>query len=257
MSKTNRFTAIILDDETKGRTGLARLLKDYCPHVEVVTSVSNGEEAYIAICKLRPQILFMDIEIAQAASGYVNSFELIPKLPDYNYEIIFVTAYEHYALQALRSHAIGYVLKPVSIEDLVSATDDAISKLSSSIPNRRNVEMANQISTNSSYSSRIWIHSNQDIIPINVKEIIRFEAQGKYTDIHQDEARKITSSKNLGEFEELLDPDQFIKIHRSHIINVDRISKFSKSEGGYVILSDNANIPVSRNGRERLMNCLK
>ena len=97
----NKYNAIILDDEENGRNGLKKLLDEYCPQVNVIRTVGSGEDAYSAICKFRPQILFLDIEIAQSSSEYITSFEVISKLPNYQFEVVFVTAFEHYALQAL------------------------------------------------------------------------------------------------------------------------------------------------------------
>jgi two-component system LytT family response regulator len=248
-----KYTALLLDDEEKGRTGLEKLITDYCPNIELVGTCSNGEDAYAVANKLRPQILFFDIEIGQASSEYATSFEILSKLPQYNYEVIFVSAYEHYALQALRSHAIGYILKPVAITDLTSAVADAVSNLQSAIPESRTLDMVAQVRTNVEYGSKIWIHSYKDIIPINVVDIIRLEAQGKYTDIHCAQSVKITSSKNLGEFTDILDSEKFIKIHRSHMVNVDQITKFSKTDGGYVVVSDGSTVPVSRSGKEKLL----
>lgn len=252
----NKYTALILDDEEKGRKGLEKLIGEYCPQIDLISTAATGEDAYSVICKFRPQILFLDIEIAQSSSEYTTSFELLSRLPKYQYEVVFVTAYEHYALQALRSHAIGYILKPVAIEDLISAVDDAIQNLSGSFDQSRTTEMVDQLNENTTYSSRIWIHSQKDIVPINTVDIIRLEAQGKYTDIFVSDGLKITSSKNLGEFSDLLDDKLFTKVHRSHIINTEHISKFSKTDGGYVITSDNATVPVSKNGKERLLNKL-
>ncbi|MFT4595532.1 MAG: two-component system LytT family response regulator [Psychroserpens sp.] len=249
----NKYTAIILDDEEKGRNGLEKLVGEYCPQIDLISTAASGEDAYAIICKFRPRILFLDIEIAQSSSEFTTSFELLSKLPKYHYEVVFVTAFEHYALQALRSHAIGYVLKPVAIEDLISGVDDAIQNLSGPQNQSRTTEMVDQLNDSSSYSNRLWIHSQKDIVPINTAEIIRLEAQGKYTDIFVSDGTKVTSSKNLGEFSEMLDENVFIKVHRSHIINTQRVSKFSKADGGYVVTSDNITIPVSKNGKERLL----
>lgn len=205
------------------------------------------------IRKERPPILFLDIEIAQAGSAFTNSFELLAKLPKYNFELVFVTAHEHYALQALRAHAVGYVLKPISISDLIEATDEAILKLSSEMSAGRTNDLVSFVQDRDALPTKIWIHSQKDILPINISNITRLEADGKYTDIHCDDGKKITSSKNLGEFTSMLSEDVFIKIHRSHIVNIDHIVKFSRSEGGYVVSKDGATLPVSRNGKERLL----
>jgi two-component system, LytTR family, response regulator len=248
-----KYTALLLDDEERGRNGLGKLISDYCPTISLIGACASGEEAFDQICKLRPSILFLDIEIAQAGSEFTNSFQLLAKLPKYNFEIVFVTAHEHYALQALRSHAVGYVLKPISISELVVATDEAILKLSSQVPVGRTMDLVNHVQNNGLFAEKLWIHSQQDILPINISDITRLEADGKYTNIHCVDGTRVTSSKNLGEYSGMLDQHLFLKVHRSHIVNVNHIVKFSKSDGGFLISKDGASIPVSRNGKDRLL----
>lgn len=250
------YTAIIMDDEERGRNTLYKMVSDYCPDIDVVALCSSGEEAYSEVLKHHPQILFLDIEIGQAGSSYGTSFDLLAKLPNYHYELVFVTAYEHYAFKAIQNHAIGFVLKPVSIEDLVDAVNVCIEKLQLKGVNERLSDLLNQVNKNTTYPDKLWIHSQKDIVPLNLDEVIRFEAQGKYTDIHCEKEKKITSSKNMGEYLELLNPDLFIKVHRSHIVNIDKVIKYSKTDGGWVTTADGIDLPVSKNGKERLLKML-
>lgn len=251
-----RYTAIILDDEERGRNALNRFLTDYCPEINVVKVTSSGEQALEEIIKLRPQILFLDIEIAQPGSNYKTTFQLLEKVPNYNFEVVFVTAYENYALQAIKSHAIGYVLKPISIEDLVECVRGVAERLNSTNASQRLTDLVGQIQSNTSSPKRIWIHSTKDVVPVNYDDIIRFEAQGKYTDILCEGGKKLTSSKNLGEFFEMLDERSFVKVHRSHIVNIEKIGKFSKQDGGVLVMKDNKEIPVSKSGKDRLFELL-
>lgn len=253
----NTYTAIVLDDEEKGRNTLRRFLSDYCPDINLVSVASTGEEAYEQIVKLRPQILFFDIEIAQPNSEYKNTFQLLEKLPKYNFEVVFVTAYESYALRAIKSHAVGYILKPVSIEELIACTASVIERLNSTETNQRLEDLVSQLRMTKPEAKRIWIHSTKDLIPVNYSDIIRFEAQGKYTDVFCEGGRKITSSKNLGEFLEILDPNAFIKVHRSHIVNCQKITKYVKQDGGALIMNDGKELPVSKSGKERLFELLQ
>ncbi|MBI1288913.1 MAG: response regulator [Flavobacteriales bacterium] len=149
------YTAIILDDEEKGRNSLNKFLTEYCPEIDIVGVASSGEQAHEIISKLRPQVLFFDIEIAQASSKYNTTFDLLPSLPKYNYEVVFVTAYEHYALRAIRSHAIGYVLKPISITDLIECVNGVVERLRSSSTPERLEELVRQIRTEEHTPKRI------------------------------------------------------------------------------------------------------
>lgn len=250
------YKAVLLDDEAKGRNTLKTLLGEYCPEIDIVAAAASAEQAYQSICKYHPQILFLDIEIGKAGSDYNTSFELLAKLPKYSYEVIFVTAYDHYALKAIQSHAVGYILKPVAIDDLVDSVNSGIEKLQLTGINDRLKDLLQKVHNTRSTHNRIWVHSQQDMIPIVIDDIIRFEAQGGYTDIFCDGGRKITSSKNMGEYLEMLNDTEFIKVHRSHIVNVSKIVKYSKTDGGWVTTVDNADLPVSKNGRERLLKIL-
>jgi two-component system LytT family response regulator len=251
-----RYTAIVLDDEERGRNALVRFLTDYCPEVDVIGVAGNGELAYEQIVKLRPQILFLDIEIAQPNSEFKTSFQLLEKLPDYSFEVVFVTAYEEYALKAIRAHAIGYVLKPISIEDLIQNVNGVVQRLNSSATKERLNDLVSKFQSTEKSPKRIWVNSLKEVVPVNYDDIIRLEAQGKYTDIHCVRGNKLTSSKNLGEFAEMLPSSTFIKVHRSHIVNANNILKYSKEDGGELHMNDGTQIPVSKSGKERLFDLL-
>ncbi len=251
----DRYTAIVLDDEERGRNALVRFLTDFCPEIEIVGISSSGEQAFEQIIQLRPQVLFLDIEIAQPGSEYRTTFQLLQNIPNYNFEVVFVTAYENYAIQAIRAHAVGYVLKPISIQDLVECVKGVSERLETSNTSQRLTDLVQHIQSDQPSSNRIWIHSLKDVIPVNFKDIIRLEAQGKYTDIHCGN-RKLTSSKNLGEFSEILNPNQFVKVHRSHIVSLEKIEKYAKHDGGTVLMEDGKEIPVSKSGKERLFQLL-
>lgn len=251
-----KYTAIVLDDEERGRNALLRFLTDYCPEIDVVGVAGNGEVAYELIVRLRPQILFLDIEIAQPNSAFKTSFQLLEKLPDYNFEVVFVTAYEEYALKAIKAHAIGYVLKPISIEDLIQTVNGVVERLNTSTTKERLNDLVGKFQSTGKSPKRIWINSLKEVVPINYVDIVRFEAQGKYTDIFCVNGNKLTSSKNLGEFEEMLPSSTFIKVHRSHIVNANNILKYAKEDGGELHMIDGTQLPVSKSGKERLFDLL-
>lgn len=245
-------TALILDDEEKARNSLQKIIEMHCPKIELVGTAASGEIALQMIEQHRPQLLFFDIEIARGESKYITTFDLLPQLPNYPYEVVFVTAYNHYALKAIQAHAVGYILKPISIADLIETVKNVIPRIERSGANKRLEDLASQMLKTTEALDRIWVHSNQDIVPVFVKDIIRMEAQGKYTDIYCEGGKMLTSSKNLGEFVSMLSVNNFIKVHRSHLVNLDKVAKFSKSDGGTLVTSDKKEIPVSKQGKERL-----
>lgn len=247
-----KATAYILDDEESARGALMLLLRDYCPNIEVVGSSGTIENAFKDICRLKPKILFLDIHLTMGGN-YSTSFELLEQLPEYEYEVVFVTAFEKYAVKAFKTNAVGYLLKPVSIAELITAVELCQDRLKWKTIKPRMSDLFAQLSSEVKAPERIWIHSVKEVIPVKIKDIIRVQAEGKCTDFHCLEGRKVTSSKNLGEYVELLEEHGFIQVHRAHMINPTLIKKYQKFDGGWVIMDDDSEVPVSKRSKEKIL----
>lgn len=248
-------TAYVLDDEESARGALMLLLRDYCPKINVVGSSGTIESAFKEICQLRPEILFLDIHLTMDGN-YSTSFELLEKLPEYDYEVVFVTAFEKYAVKAFKSNAVGYLLKPVSITELITAVDLCQDRLKWKTIKPRMTDLFAQLGGETKSPERIWIHSVKDVVPVKIKDIIRVQAEGKCTDFHCMGNRKVTSSKNLGEYVELLEEHGFMQVHRAHVINPVMIKKYQKFDGGWIIMEDDSEVPVSKRSKEKLLSIL-
>ena len=241
--------AIIIDDEQKSRSALFQKLKDHCPEVEIIAEAENGLQGKELIELYKPHLIFLDIEMPK-----MNGFEMLASLTQKEFEIIFTSAYDHYTIQAIRCSAFDYLLKPVDIEDLKSAVNKINLKYSTT--NRLDVLLKN-LSVEKKQNKRIAIASMNDLLFFNIEDVIHLEAFSNYTIIHFTNHSKITASKTLKDFEDMLPSDTFCRVHHSHIININQVKRYIKGEGGQVVLTNGTVIDVSRRKKEEFLLAIK
>jgi two-component system LytT family response regulator len=245
--------AIIVDDEPKSREVLKTLLERFCPMVNVLGMAGGVEEAKTLIEKVQPDIVFLDVEMPGG-----NGFKLLDETAKNNFEIIFVTSYGHYAIPALRYSAIDYLLKPVEIEELKNAVQRVEVRMQKKNDLKANYRALNENLQLPISQQRIAVHGVNDIRFVSVKEIVRLEGDSNYTYIFTSTGGKYHTSKTLKDYEELLQGHpNFVRVHKTHIINLDHLTKFMKNDGGYIIMSDGSKVEVSRRKKQELMERLK
>ena len=245
--------AIIVDDEPKSREVLKTLLERFCPAVNVVGVAGGVDDAKKLIEEVNPDIVFLDVEMPGG-----NGFKLLDETLRNNFEIIFVTSYGHYAIPALRYSAIDYLLKPVEIEELKNAVQRVEARLAKKGDLKANYKALNENLQLPVSQQRIAVHGVNDIRFVSVKEIIRLEGDSNYTYIITTTGGKYHTSKTLKDYEELLQGhSNFIRVHKTHIINLDHLTKFIKNDGGYIIMSDGSKVEVSRRKKQELMERMK
>ena len=238
------LTALIVDDEAKGRLALREKLATYCPNVSVLGEAADGLEAIQGIKKLGPQLVFLDIEMPQ-----MNGFEMLNALPEKNFHVIFTTAYDQYAIQAIRYAAFDYLLKPVDIEELQSA----VSKFDEKQLNetRRQVELLQQ---NMEKPKRQWtklaIPTLEGVVFYEIDQIVDLEANSNYTNIFLADKTKITASKTLKDFEEILPEETFFRTHHSHMINLNYVKRYIKGDGGQIELKNGKYVDLARRKKD-------
>ena len=232
--------AIIIDDEQNNITSLQNLLAKFCPEVEITGTADNANTGYDLIKKVSPQLVFLDIEMP-----YGNAFDLLNRLEEVNFEIIFVTAFHQYAIKAFKYSALDYLLKPVNIEELKTSVEKVAKHINVKIANEKVATLLHNINPAKMANQKIAITGLNGITFINIENITRMEAQKNYTVVYINNGQKILATKNLGSFEELLPPSQFCRIHHSHIVNLSFIKKYSKGRGGHLEMEDGADIEVS------------
>ncbi len=241
--------AIIIDDERIGRETLESLLSDCCPDVAVVAQADSIEAGRAAITKHDPDLVFLDIEMP-----FGNGFELLEALPGARFEVIFTTAYDQYAIRAIRFSALDYLLKPIDRDELIAAVAKARKRLSGSRVLNQNLEvLLENLRHTASEHNKIALPTDDGLILVQVTQIIRCEADGNYTRFYLAGGEAMLVSKTLKEFETLLAEMNFLRIHHSHLVNVSHVRKYVRGEGGLVVMSDSTSVPVSRRKKDELI----
>jgi two-component system LytT family response regulator len=239
--------AIIVDDEAKARENLQLLLQDFVKGVEVVSLCQNITEAVEAVAIHSPQIVFLDIQL-QRETG----FDLLTKLKEINFEVIFTTAYTEYAIKAFKFSAIDYLLKPIDIEELKKAVAKVEKRVTNNTASRL-TELVQNLKRESSDNFKIALPTLEGLVFVNVKDILYCEASSNYTKIFTANDKYLVS-KTLKEYDELLSDHNFFRIHNSYLININAIKKYVKGEGGYVVLNNNISLDVSKRKKEAFLN---
>jgi len=242
------LTAILIDDESNSRNALRQKLMSYCPSITILQECENGEEGIAAIENLKPDIVFLDVEMPR-----MNGFVMLQQLQQRNFELIFTTAYDHYAIQAIRFSALDYLVKPIDVQGLKDAVEKAIERKQTNIPNQRIETLLHNLLNEKNQKHRLAIPSQEGLHFVDMTDIIYLEAESNYCSIYvQPEARYLVS-KTLKDFEELLPTAIFIRIHHSYIINKNHVRKYLKGEGGQVMMSNGKTLDVSRRKKEEFL----
>jgi two-component system LytT family response regulator len=236
---------VIVDDEVSNIENLTILLNKYCPEIVVAGTATNVDQGLLVIREVNPSILFLDIQMPDK-----DGFDLLKSITTYDFEVIFVTAYDQYAIQAIRFSAIDYLLKPVNINELVNAVDRAIINAERKMQNERLESLILSISNRSQL--RIAIPGNKETLFINPETILFCKADNNYTIFHLKNSQKHISSKPIFEYEELLSTHGFIRCHQSYLVNTLFIKSWIKIEGDRLLMDEGHEIPVSRNNKEKV-----
>ncbi len=238
--------AIIIDDEPYCCETIATLLQDN-HEVEIVSICHNAADALKAIKKYSPDIVFLDVEMPK-----INGFEMLEQLPQVNFEIIFTTSYDQYALKAIRFSAIDYLLKPVDNEELQAAIQKVINRTQKPITQQLEILMQ-KIHQPSTPINKIAMPTMEGLQMVPVDSIVSCESDSNYTILKLKNNKKLIVSRTLKEIEELLEEHSFIRVHRCYLANLNEVEKYVKGEGGYLVMSDGTTIDVARNKKEILM----
>lgn len=231
---------ILIDDEESNLKSLEAKLKNHCPELEIIASCTKAQDGLDSIESLHPDVVFLDIEMP-----IMNGFTLLKKLTWRNFELIFVTAYDHYGVQAIKCSALDYLIKPVEIEDLKQAVLKVLEKKGSSVNQRLEFLLENMLDHKKEIK-KIAVSSATGLQFLKVSDIIYLEAAGSYTHLFLSNKRKFLASRTLKEYEDLLPSGTFIRIHNSHIINKDYVEKYIRGEGGQVVLEGDVILDISK-----------
>ncbi len=244
--------AVIVEDEVKGLNNLKNLLAQHCEEVEVIGAASSVEEGaeLFSDPAMKPDVAFLDISLPD---GLV--FQMLNRIKPINFEIIFVTAYEEYAIKACEYSSIGYILKPIDPDLLKEAVSRIRLRRDAQMDKR--LDIFNNYMNNPNAFSKMSIFALDGIYFVNIRDIVRFEAEDNYTHIYLQSGERITASKTIKSYEDLLAPFNFYRVHKRHVINLNFMRKFVKGDGGYLIMDDDKKIEVSRRRRPAFMEQLR
>jgi two-component system LytT family response regulator len=241
------LNCIIVDDEDKSRENLRILIQDFCDNARVVAQCQGVAEALHAIDQHKPHIVFLDIQL-QNETG----FDLLEKLTEVDFDVIFTTAFSEYAIKAFKFSAIDYLLKPINIDELRNAIDRVEKKVNGAFSARLlNLVQNLKVGNNNKY--KLAIPSSDGLVLVKVDEIIYCEASSNYTNICMLDGKKHIVSRTLKEYEDLLADQDFFRIHNSYLINLNAMKKYVRGEGGHVVMSNDVSLDVSKRKKESFL----
>lgn len=239
--------AVIVEDQLEGLNNLKNILKEHCKDISVVAEASNvaGAVKVLSNPNTKPNVAFLDIHLKD---GLI--FEALNQLPRIDFEIIFVTAFEKYAIKACQYASIGFIMKPIDADELV----DAVKRIPAHNEEiQQRYDIFSKIYNNPNAFEKLSISAVDGIYFVHIRDVLRLEAEDNYTHIYLKNGNKITASRTIKWYEELLEPMNFYRVHKRHVINLNYMQKFVKGDGGYLVMDDGMNIEVSRRRRPAFM----
>ncbi len=244
---------IIADDEPRGINTLKKILETYCPDIQVIATCQDADTTKEKIESLQPDLVFLDI-----AMPGKTSLAMLAELKSINFQIIFVTAHSEYSLQAFKYSAVDYLLKPVHEDLLISAVQRATNRHREKLANSNVDTLLHNIKqTKPGNDIKLCIPSLKGFQVVGIKEIIFCESETSYTIFHVTGNQKIVSSKPISEYEQMLDTNDFVRIHRSFLINLNHVVEYRRGEGGTVILQNGAELEISRRKKDNFIAMMK
>lgn len=239
--------AILIDDEKHCRETLAIQLERYCPEVHLLAQCGSAAEGLKVIKEQKPELVFLDVEMP-----IMNGFEMLQQFTNIPFEVIFTTGYDAYAIKAIRFSALDYLLKPINKDELQKAVAKAGQNTGQSLSQQFNVLLEKLASKQGTIQKiALPMQSGFELVPLDA--IIKCESDSNYTHIYLKGGRKILVSRTLKEIEELLEGHPFLRVHHSYIVNLNEIVRYVRGEGGYLIMSDDSSVLVSRSRKEALL----
>lgn len=240
------ITAILVDDEISTLNGLKQKVEKLFPDISIINAFQKPEEALIALQTAPADIVFLDVEMPR-----MTGFDLLSRLPEVSFQVIFVTAYSEYALQALKRSAVDYVLKPVDDDELREAVNKALSRIEQQRQGENNSKLIAILEETITGNNKIIVPTVKGLSFIPQDEVLHLQGDEGYTKIHLIQGEELMSSYNLGKFEKMLGKT-FFKCHKSHIVNLEKVRGFENE--GYVVMENGQRVPISRTNKKAFLN---
>jgi two-component system LytT family response regulator len=246
-----KIRTVIVEDELSAREALKAYLAKYCPQIEVIGEAHDARQAEAVLHELKPQLVFLDVELP-----FGNAFDVLDACKDLHFETIFVTAFSEYSLKALNQSAAYYLLKPVSIEELIAAVDKVAQHIDKQELFNRNIVTVENFREQQPTKRQVILPTVEGFEVIKMEEIIRLQGNGNFTDIFLKDGSKKMACRFLKHYDEILSYP-FIRVHKSHIINIECVKSYHKNAGGYVVLNDKTEVDISANYKEDFLKHFK
>ena len=243
----SQLKAILVDDELSSLQNLKHKLEEFCPNVKIAAQAQQPEEAILLIRHHKPDVIFLDIEMPR-----MNGFRMLDEVGEYDFDIIFTTAYNHYAVDAIRISAFDYLTKPIAIKDLQNAVERLVKQRHQATREKLDV-LRQSLSDHKTQEDKIAIPTNDGMEFLPIKNIVHIESSTNYSKVFLKEGKPILVTRLLKDFEDMLLPYRFFRIHNSHLINLNYIQKYVRGEGGQVIMQNGDAIDVARRKKEEFL----
>jgi two-component system LytT family response regulator len=242
---TQKLKTVVIDDEPDAVGFITSIIGEFCPELEVAGTANNVTSGVKEITRLKPDLVFLDVEMP-AGTG----FDLLAQFPEKDFEVVFVTAFNHYAIKAIKFSAVDYILKPININDFIEAVKKVVQKRKERSTGGNDALKALMENLRTSPPSRLAIPTSDGMEYLNPRDVIRIESDRSYSWFFIAGNRKVLVSRHLKEFQDLLGDRNFFRPHNSHLINLKYVKKFIRKDGGYIEMQDGSNIPISRGRKD-------
>ena len=235
--------ALVIDDENRTRDLICKMINSFGLNIEAISGGENVKSGIAAIQSHQPDIVFLDIQMPDG-----TGFDVLKALPEKNFEVIFITAHEEFAIKAIKFSALDYILKPVDADELKSAVERAMETLNHGREEKQYEALNNNMQPNQ--KRKLVLKTQESVHVVDLDTIIRCEADRNYTLFYLVDGKKILVSKTLKDYETLLSGHNFLRVQQSHLVNLDFVSRYDKGNGGSVVMKDNSEVPLSPAKRE-------
>ncbi len=249
-----KINAVIIDDEQDSIDTLAWKLDNYCPEVHILEKFTNPLEGLEYLKNHELDLLFLDIEMP-----LLNGFDILQELEGFKFDVIFVTAYDEFGIQAIKFSALDYILKPIQIQELQEAIQKLLTKMSKGLNSNEQFEMLfkNLKLQQEGKNCLIPLSTKESIEFVEPDEIVSFESDSNYTIVHFFDGRKKMMARTLKEFDLMLAHISFFRPHHSHLVNIKHIKEYVRSDGGYIVMRNAKKIPISKSRKESFLNLMQ
>lgn len=249
--QASKIKAVIIEDEDAAKTALEGYIKKFCPQIEMIGSAQNCKEAIEILHSLQPQLVFLDVEMP-----FGNAFDVLDGCKNLQFETIFVTAFSEYSLRALNQSAAYYLLKPLSIEELIIAVNKVQQQLQNQQFFDRNSIILENFKESKPEKQQVILPTNDGFEVVKIEDIVRLKGNDNFTDVHLKDGSKRMVCRFLKHFTDIL-PFPFIRVHKSHVINIHFVKSYHKSAGGYIVMKDDAEVELSSAYKEQFLSAFQ